>query len=337
MNVHTEPLSKDNFSYFLEVLNERSEAPVDYYKWKYLTCRETNMPRGFLVRWNNEYVGCAGIIPRVWKNSEGRDISATWVADVFVHSKARGMGIGSALFTAVKDLSPVSIFIPGTESVRSVTTKIGYHPLSEIPEFEVLLRPWKSGWLRGGGTTCKRFLRAMKTAMIWRAQRTKSSETGIDINLSFPDIDVWSNRAETVTMGIPHLVRSKEFLNWLKQMPSNAPNNPKIWWHWQNHQHGVLGLIEFDRWGAKRSRIFDYWGKEPVWNSDLANLLVNSMHHIGVDYMQIYGFPEILKIKKAVLKNQLPLFAYGKISTTSIRGLDRESWYRDITFVRREY
>lgn len=330
MKFSIDPLTRDSFPAFVDVLRSRGETPVDYYRWKYMS-RNTlnpNIPRGFLACVDNKFVGCIGVITREWKDLKGNTFPATWLADWFVHPMYQGIGIGQALIQEVQRIASISIFMPGTAAARAVASKAGYYQIAEIIEEVKVIRPWQYGWLRYGGKYYKRVFRAIremiKFPMIKRV-RSKS----LKLKFEFPEESFWDDHL--FLDDVPQLVDSPEFLNWLRAMPNSGQDNPKIWWYWHQDNQKVFGFIEKDQWDIKRCRVLDTSKTFEQNVTSLGSSLITTLQNLGVTYIESFG---ALHFYGALAKKVIPIYATKEIDIvgTAIRGIDRENWYRDLRF-----
>ena len=253
------PLGIDNFQHFLSLLTERGEAPEDYYRWKYLDQPAYGCPTGFIAYVDNKPAGCIGIINRRYRANDGKDYPATWFADWFVSSSARGLGIGETLMQKVRSLAVYNFGSPGPVKAQQVCANAGYTSMrSNYEEVIVYLRPFRCGYLRGKGSLLQRFLRGVKSFMIsspaiirlsWFESASFNKISGPDPDLLVPGYLIDSDFSICLN-------RTHEFVSWLSQMPAKTSSG-RYWWTIHEKDFFCWGFSETDFWGLQKTTVFE--------------------------------------------------------------------------------
>jgi GNAT superfamily N-acetyltransferase len=322
-------LVENNFADFFSVLQLRSEAPLDYYRWKYADLsNETTLPRGFLSFENGKVFGCIGIIPRLWTNGNGRIDQATWFSDWFVAPDVRGAGIGKELLGAVAQLSPYGMGIPGSAPAQKIASKFGYSPQPQASQIRIVINPWRYYWQYGGGSFPKRFLRAVIRSKNNPAPQL-TDYSSIKVSFEFPEPSTWFQASEIHLKHIPHLLRTEYYLDWLSKMPPSPTGEANTWWHWIQKDLGLMGFIQRDRYNLKRCRVMDMWGNSPIL-SDIWLPLLKTMLENDVDYFEVYSSHDLPVIINAQVYKSVPFYTLRDAANTLSSGIDRENWFTDL-------
>lgn len=327
ISVSIHKLEYDNFNAFLSLLKLRGEAPIDYYKWKYLATTTIALPRGFLAKVDNQFVGCIGIVPRLYSDQNNLTFPATWFADWFIIEEARGKGIGKALISEVASITPHGFGIPGTIPAQKLAAQVGYISTNKYNDHFYPINPIRYGWTRGGGSIVNKFKRVFYYSFSFYKQQIGKKNKTIKLTYGFPDPDSWINKVESYLKNSPHLVRTNEYLNWLKVMPLHKQRQAH-WWHFLEEDYGALGIIQQDNWGLRRCRIIDSYGK--VFQNPLVflNILSNSMKEAKIDYLVVFG-RNSQNVKSPNI-SPVPLFYLLDNPGLIVTGIDRENWWRDL-------
>lgn len=322
-------LDKKNFQHFLTLLEERGEAPVDYYEWKYLKQPYSNCVKGFVAYNDNNPIGCIGVINRVYQSADGNTQPITWFADWYVNKQGRGLGVGLELMKAVRSETSLGFGIPGPQLAQIVCQKAGYMTFSGFYEGTVYLRPFICGYKRGGGSIGKRIVRGFWSAL-------KSIPTQIDIvrhnskrfQRGFPSHDQITHFQSKFISEKGCLIRDELMMQWMKIIPTSVESN-RFWWSIEEEKFYSWGYVERDFWGLNRVHIMDVFSHD--FKPEFYTIIGATLLRQGADMMKFITC-STSTLQKYVAFEKLPLHVSGEASAINgiyLAGLDKESSWRE--------
>jgi GNAT superfamily N-acetyltransferase len=323
-------LDNQNFHHFISLLKERGEAPEDYYRWKYLAQPSNGQPTGYIAYYEDKPVGCIGIINRQYHAADGMDYPATWFADWFVSDKVRGKGIGEKLMKEVSKIGIYNFGIPGPAKAQQVCENTGYISMTGLYiDNTIYLRPFICGYLRGGGSKFKRFLRGGKNLVRSISSiRTLSVQEPAVFRID-PQLDYKALISEYQfnQQGSRALQKTEEFIPWIQLMPIRKTSE-RYWWTIKGMGFYSWGFFEKDFWGLSKAVIFEisYHHYEEKFISIICKTLLKH----GVDlvkYVSSAGMRNVM----TTYQYPLPLYYSGPLlpSEFSLTNLDKESSWRE--------
>lgn len=331
MNI--KPLVETNFNDFILLLKERGKTDGFFYGWKYLQSTQSEIPVGYIAYQEGKPVGCIGNINRKLSNKEGENFSATWFADWYTTTSARGTGAGKALMEKMANTAVAGLGIPGPTSAQAVAAKAGYQPYNNFYELRIPLNPWRVGTRKFKGMIPLRILRGFKEMLLVR-NNPVLIKSDLQVIFGQPCPEVWKQSVENGLQKKNHLKREIEFLNWFASMPGFT-NNDRQWWYHQSQDMFACGFIETYRTNLKQVKILELIFLKDNDNELLKKLLY-SLKQLGVDTaLFILDSKQVSKLKPA--KQWLKLIPLHITGTTISRPeylslLDKESSWIDYEF-----
>lgn len=314
-------LQKENFPLFINLLLERGEAPEDYYYWKYFKQPMNNFPTGFIAYFDGIPLGCIGVINKIYIDQFNEKQCATWFADWFVSSQARGKGIGLALMKKVYDLSSYAFGIPGPQKAQIIAQKAGYKIQNHFYEvilpcnpFLYGLRKYNSGFL----INTLRGLRNLKNSGLVFGKK----------NVEIFKIQNFDDLLHVETLKKNSFYQTREFIDWLIKMPLND-NNRRTIYKVEYKCEWIILFVENDSNKNKRARV--------ILNSDMSSLdklnflkkTRKALAKIGVLYLQTYLFSDKkLELDSTYIK-PIPQVSASPLTNFNVSLIDMESRWRD--------
>lgn len=283
--IEVHPLSKNNFNDFILLLQQRGEAPSEYYEWKYLQQPYDFFPTGFIAYDSKKPVGCIGNINRIFVDRSGNEHKATWFADWFVSKAFRGRGIGELLMKSIYDLSDYGCGIPGPAKAQKTAQQAGYLPISLLSEKIFVLNPFTYGYKIKSNNFF--FIKLSYGIYLWVRLATFKKTLGGNFNLIFskpesPEFQVAYNH---FLKEVPHFKRDVKFLNWITGIPFSKGNS--TWWYVNNLNLFTFGTVETQTNGLRVAKIFECFSNSS--QVDVLGSVLGVLYNCGIDVVKLVG------------------------------------------------
>ena len=318
-------LQKDNFPLFVNLLLERGEAPEDYYYWKYFKQPINNFPIGFIAYYDGIPLGCIGVINKIYIDQFEEKHPATWFADWFVSSEARGKGIGLALMKKVYDLSSYAFGIPGPQKAQIIAQKAGYKIQNYFYEvilpcspFLYGLRKYNSGFF----INTLRGLRYLKNSGLVFEKK----------NVKIFKIQNFDDLLYVETVKKNSFYQTRDFIDWLIKMPVNDDNHRTIY-KVECKCEWVILFVENDSNKNKRARVILNSGMSSIDRLNFLKKTRKALAKIGVLYLQTYIFSDKKLESDSTYIKLIPQASSFHLTGFNTSLIDMESRWRDFEMV----
>lgn len=299
--VKIEPIKNSTLNLVISLLQERNNTLAEYTKWKYYR-EDDNIDRGYLAYYNNECVGCFGLVPKqLYIN--GKNEICGWFADWYVSKEYRKYGIGEKLLQALSTNYKIVFGHPGPEKAQKLCSNNGYTP---IP-YQLRLRYVLSKWNYIKGKT------AVLPKQLFYLLKLNKEER--------------SNKLTHITVGdFIYFNEDGTYTQWITSQPT-AEYSDAEYLHFKHNDATILYLVYSEN-AKRRGHIVTYKNITP---SALSEFL-NSIKKDGLEYIDVFTTnadeAKVLTSSKCIKINEAPIMVYGldTLEGIKIEGIDRENW-----------